>query len=143
MQLTEDYIVGLVDGEGGFTAFVRNPNTFHHVKRRVNAELRFYIKLIAIDKSILDALKDYFHCGSVYFQKDNRNNHQDCYRFEVSSRKPLQEIIILFFKKNPLRFPSKRKDFIIFCQMFDMIAAKAHLTNEGLLKLFELKQNMH
>src|SRR5689334_16120072 len=99
-MFTPDYIVGLVDGEGSFTAYVRNLADSTEKIRRVRIEPRFYIKLIERDKEILDGLKRFFQCGQVYFQKDNRKNHQQCYRYEVSNRKDLAEIIIPFFKKH-------------------------------------------
>ena len=77
-MLSKDYIVGLVDGEGSFTAYVRNLAESKEVIRRVRVEPRFYIKLVEKDKVVLDSLKEYFKCGNVYFQKDNRKNHQHC-----------------------------------------------------------------
>ena len=143
MKLSKDYIIGLVDGEGSFTAFVRNLDQSTERVRRTRIEPRFYIKLIEKDKLILDALRDYFGCGSVYFQKDTRKNHHNCYRFEVFNRKELEEIIIPFFRKNPLRFPSKRNDFEIFCELMVEIKRGEHLTESGLKKIFKLKQKMH
>ena len=45
-MLNPNYIVGLVDGEGSFTVYVRNPDEIKKVKRRTRAEPRFYLKLI-------------------------------------------------------------------------------------------------
>ncbi len=142
-MLTKDYIAGLVDGEGSFTVFVRNPDIPQNIKRRVKIEPRFYLKLIARDKKILEDLKDYFQCGNVYFQKDNRKNHQDCYRYEVANRRDLVNIIIPFFRANPLQFPSQQKDFTIFCKIMESIARKDHLTLSGQRTLLALKQTMH
>lgn len=141
-NLNPDYIIGLVDGEGSFTVYVRDPLKVS-VSRRVQVEPKFYLKLIEKDKEILYQLKQYFGCGSVYFQKDSRLNHQNCYRYEVYNRSELRNIIIPFFKKNILRFPSKKKDFVIFSKMFKMIERGEHLKESGLRKLFELKQQMH
>ncbi len=94
-----DYILGLVDGEGSFTVYIRDPDISKDVKRRVVVEPKFYIKLIERDKEILESLKQYFGCGSVYFQKDTRPNHQNCYRYEVYNRQDLEKVIIPFFKK--------------------------------------------
>ena len=143
MQITKDYIIGLVDGEGSFTAFVRNIDRPTNRRRRARIEPRFYIKLIARDKLILDGLKRYFRCGNVYFQKDSRKNHQDCYRYEVANRNDLEKIIIPFFRENQLKFPSKRHDFRIFCQLMRRIKRGEHLTPRGLRKLYQLKQLMH
>ena len=94
MQLSKDYIVALVDGEGSFTAFVRNLQNSTERIRRTRIEPRFYIKLVETDRVILDAVKGFFGCGSIYFQKDKRPNHQNCYRYEVFNRKELEDIII-------------------------------------------------
>ena len=142
-MFTKDYIVGLVDGEGSFTIYVRDPDHKKSVMRRVVVEPRFYIKLIEQDKLILEELKAYFKCGNVYIQKDARLNHQTCYRFEVANRKHLSEIIIPFFKENPPKFPTKQRDFTLFCQMMELIDKGEHLNLIGLRNLFELKQKMH
>ncbi|OGI84289.1 hypothetical protein A2903_03070 [Candidatus Nomurabacteria bacterium RIFCSPLOWO2_01_FULL_33_17] len=137
-----DYIIGLVDGEGSFTVYVRHPEKVS-LTRRVQIEPKFYLKLIEKDKEILYGLQKFFGCGSVYFQKDNRPNHQNCYRYEVYNRNELRTIIIPFFKKYILKFPSKRNDFNIFCKMFLLIDRGDHLKESGLRKLYELKQHMH
>ena len=142
-NLNPDYIVGLVDGEGSFTVYIRDPKLPRSTKRRVTVEPKFYIKLIEKDKAILDQLQQYFGCGSVYFQKDNRPNHQHCYRYEVYNRDDLLKVIIPFFKKHPLHFASKRHDFEVFCKMMTMIEKKEHLNVKGLDLLFQLKQRMH
>jgi len=142
-MLNSDYIVGLVDGEGSFTVYVRNPDLKKKVIRRVKAEPRFYLKLVEKDKDILYELKRFFGCGNVYFQKDRRKNHQDCYRYEVANREDLVKIIIPFFGKNQLKLRSKRKDFEIFRKIMGEIGKGRHLTNSGLRELYKLKQRMH
>ncbi len=142
-NLTPDYIVGLVDGEGSFTVYIRNIDIEKKVKRRVVVEPKFYIKLIEKDKNILYSLNQFFGCGSVYFQKDMRPNHQNCYRYEVYNRRDLSEVIIPFFKKYKLKFNSKRKDFEKFCLLMEMIKKESHLKESGLRKMFAIKQTMH
>lgn len=142
-NLNPDYILGVVDGEGSFTVYIRNPDISKNVKRRVVVEPKFYIKLVERDKEILEALKVFFGCGSIYFQKDTRPNHQNCYRYEVYNRQDLEKIIIPFFKKNKLKFVSKRHDFEIFCEIMAGISQGSHLKEVGLRKLFRLKQLMH
>ena len=143
MKITPDYIVGLVDGEGSFTVYIKNPDSEKDVKRRVKAEPRFYLKLIEKDKDILYKLKDYFGCGNVYFQKDKRKNHQNCYRYEVANRESLEKIIIPFFEKHQLRLASKINDFKLFCKIMKKIGKGEHLTESGLKNLYQLKQKMH
>ena len=143
MELNANYIVGLVDGEGSFTAYVKNPSSSKKVKRRTKVEPRFFLKLIEKDKKILKELKKFFGCGNVYFQRDKRANHQNCYRYEVSNRKDLQNIIVPFFQKNSLKLRSKKSDFEIFCRILEMTIKKEHLTEPGHRKIYALKQKMH
>jgi len=138
-MLNPHYVIGLVDGEGSFTVYIPTKET----KRRAKAEPRFYLKLNERDKDILYALKNFFKCGNVYFQKDRRENHQDCYRYEVANRNDLERIIIPFFRKYRLNLETKRKDFKIFCEIMRRISRGEHLTNSGLKNLYRLKQKMH
>ncbi|MBI5413457.1 LAGLIDADG family homing endonuclease [Candidatus Peregrinibacteria bacterium] len=142
-NLNPDYIVGLVDGEGSFTVYVRNLDSKSVVNRRVRFEPRFYLKLIAYDRDILYQLKRFFGCGNIYFQKDTRPNHQNCYRYEVFNRRNLLDVIIPFFKDHPLQLSSKRKDFEIFCELLERMQHGEHLHDEGLRQLLSLKQRMH
>jgi len=143
-ELDPKYIVGLVDGEGSFTVYIRNIDIIDKkVKRRVMVEPKFYLKLIEKDKDILYRLQQFFGCGSVYFQKDSRPNHQNCYRYEVYRKDDLTNIVIPFFKKHKLQLVSKRKDFDTFCILLGMINRKEHSTNDGLRKMFAIKQTMH
>ena len=138
MQLSPDYIVGLVDGEGSFT-FRLNTNP----ARRNRMEPRFYLKLRAEDKSLLEALRNFFGCGKVYIQKDSRPHHSLCFRFEVGNRSDLQKIVIPFFMKHPLRSQSKQRDFRAFREAMHIVFAGAHFTEEGIERLTAIKQIMH
>ncbi len=141
-MLSAEYIVGLTDGEGSFTVYIYDGKNTER-KRRARIEPKFYLKLVEEDKNILYQLKQHFGCGNVYFQRDKRQNHKDCYRFEVTKREDLQNIIIPFFIANPLKFMTKRRDFRIFCLIIKAINNLEHLTTSGLAKLYKLKQKMH
>ena len=122
----------------------RNRNehtTVGKIKYRKN--IWSYMVGVEKDKKILYQLKNFFGCGNVYFQKDNRPNHQNCYRYEVFRWNDLEKTIIPFFKKNKLKLESKRKDFRLFCQLFSRIIKKEHHKELGLRKLYKIKQLMH
>ena len=142
-NLDPKYVIGLVDGEGSFTVYIRDPKSKTKVKRRVTVEPKFYLKLVEEDKEILYCLQKFFGCGSVYFQKDIRPNHKNCYRYEVYRRDDILNIIIPFFRKNTLQFSSKKRDFEIFCQLMEMINNHEHLSGNGLMNMYKLKQLMH
>ena len=142
-KLDPNYIRGLVDGEGSFTVYVRNPKERAQRIRRVKVEPKFYLKLVDRDKNVLYKLKTFFGCGNVYFQRDKRKNHRDCYRYEVANRTDLVKIIIPFFKRYPPEIESKKKDFYIFCKILDLLEKKVHLSPKGWLKVYDLKTKMH
>ncbi len=142
-MLDPSYIVGLVDGEGSFTVYIRNPDDKKKVKRRVVVEPRFYIKLVERDKRIFYELMSFFRCGNVYIQRDRRTNRQNCYRYEVGKRADLENIIIPFFKKHPPFLSSKREDFAIFCKLMEGIKRRKHLFQNGLRELYKMKSKMH
>lgn len=116
LMIKPDYIIGLVDGEGSFCMHLSQNKS-----RRNKAEFRFFLKLIEDDKDILYQLKEYFGCGNVYFQKDNRPNHRNCYRYEISNRKELWNTIIPFFIEHQLKLSSKKKDFILFSKALSIV----------------------
>ncbi len=142
-MLTAEYVRGIVDGEGSFTVYVRDPHEIAERKRRVKVEPKFILKLQARDLTILEELKKFFGCGKIYSQPDARPKHQNCYRFEVFNRKELQEVIIPFFRKNPPRAPSKLKDFEAFAKIVDLLERKVHKTSDGVEKIWNLKCQMH
>ena len=140
-MLTADYVVGLVDGEGSFNVHVWTPRA--SLKRRALVELRFYLKLVDRDLPLLQELRMFFGCGKIYRQKDFRPNHNHCSRYEVFNRTELAQIIVPFFETNPLRSVSKQKDFELFKKVLKLVQQKEHFTPTGLLRIQDLKIQMH
>jgi hypothetical protein len=68
-MLSNDYIVGLVDGEGSFTVQIRPVLKNKKTQRRAIVEPKFYIKLSEKDTKILFTLKKYLKCGNVYYNE--------------------------------------------------------------------------
>lgn len=138
--VSPDYIVGLTDGEGCF--FV---NTWKSSSYKVGycIQLQFHIKMQEKDKPLLEKVKNTLGCGAIYFQKEKRTNHCQCYRYSVYSYKDILETIIPFFQQNPLQSVSKLENFEIFCQIALLVKAKEHLAESGVEKIKTLKQKMN
>ena len=101
-MLSADYIVGLTDGEGSFTVYLRPPNKKYKAKN-YRVVCHYYIKLREDDLPLLKKVKKFFNCDEIYLQRDKKPTHRDNYRFEVSNLNSLRKVIIPFFKKHPLR----------------------------------------
>ena len=97
------------------------------------------MKLRHQNKEILDELQKFFRCGKVYIQRDKRKNHTLCYRFEVQHKGDIFERIIPFFEKNMPKIPSRRRDFILFKKIGELVKQEP-LDFE---KIRFLKQQMH
>ena len=142
VKLDPNYIIGLVDGEGYFSIHARRRKQKNWILNDV--KFTFGVKLRADDgKIILNALKKFFDCGSVSFRKDTRKNFCDCYEFQVNSHREIFGKIIPFFKKYPLKFPSKRKTFEGFCKIAEMIQRREHTKNGGIEKIQKLSKKLH
>ena len=133
-MLDNNYVVGLVDGEGSFDVRI-NPDK----NGRAKVEVKFSLKLRYQDKEILDELKDFFECGNVYIQRDSRKNHTLCYRFEVQNKDEIVEKIIPFFEKNSPRIASRKRDF----ELFKEIVRLAFLEPLDFETIQRLKSMMH
>src|SRR3989344_3334428 len=79
-MVSNEYVVGLTDGEGCF-----------------------HIKMQEQDRPLLEKVKNTLKCGKVYFQKEVRVNHCQCYRYSVSSQQDISNTIIPFFLKYKLQ----------------------------------------
>lgn len=138
--ISKDYIVGLTDGEGCFYVNVGNMPSY---RSGVRIQLHFYIKMQEKDKPLLEGVRDILRCGAVYFQKEKRKNHCQCYRYTVSSQRDILKYIIPFFEKNPLQSASKQKSFKAFCMIAKKVNDKKHLTKKGIQEIKQLKSMMN
>lgn len=138
------WITGFVDGEGCFSiGFVRQPD--RQEKNRVRRGYKtgyqvfheFSVTQGAKSKSSLVEVQKFFGIGNIYLNKRYDNHKEHLYRYTVRRRSDLLNIIIPFFRLNPLR-TSKRYDFEKFAQCVEIVSRKEHLTKEGIVKIAEI-----
>ena len=136
-----NWIVGFVDGEGCFSVSVFRNRTS---KNGFQVMPEFVVTQGAKSLNVLEEIKTFFNCGSIFVNRRHDNHKENIYRFCVRSIKDLDQIIIPFFNENPLK-TSKKNDFTLFCKIVKMMIKRHHLTLEGLNKIRELKnpQRLH
>lgn len=145
-MLSADYIVGLTDGEGSFSVFLHPPHKIgNSYTQYYRVECHYYIKLREDELPLLEKVKKFFNCGSIYLQKDKRPNHRHCYRFEISSYQKISEVVIPFFRKHRLHGVNRKNDFGLFCKIFKIATERKgkHLIDKELKRIRELKSQMH
>ena len=138
--VTADYVVGITDGEGCFYVNLGKSSAY---KSGWRVQMHFHLKLQETDRELLEKICNTLDCGKVYFQKEQRKNHTQCYRYSVSAWKDIESKVIPFFQKHRLQTASKSKSFIIFCQIADLVRRDKHLTVEGIEMIRTLKQSMN
>lgn len=97
-NLNAQWIVGFVDGEGCFNLDV---HTKKDMRWGLQMQPEFTVVQNEIDIQILHALKEYFQCGSVGLNRQDKSGKR--YHFRVKSVKDLNEKIIPFFEKHTLK----------------------------------------
>src|ERR1700733_7140276 len=97
---SQGWIVRFVDGEGCFSCPIfRNRVT----KTRWQVQPSFTVVQSASSREVLEELARFFDCGKVYVNRRHDNHREDLYRYYVSRFAHLRDVIVPFFKENPLR----------------------------------------
>lgn len=132
MDLSPDWVVGFVDGEGCFYVGI-NPQPEMTLGYQVLPEFR--VVQHERDIQVLYALKQFFRCGTV------RRNREDRYELRIRKLSCLQEMVA-FFERHPLK-TKKNVDFIKFARVVRLMAEGRHLTPEGLMQVIEIALSMN
>jgi hypothetical protein len=133
MKLDAQWITGFVDGEGSFHVGF-NPHKEMTAGFQVLPE--FTVVQHGRDVQVLHALKSHFRCGVV------RVNHGDWMAYRVRGQQDLNERIVPFFVKYPLK-TKKNVDFIKFRHVLQLMEAGVHLTAEGVEEIRKIAAQMN
>ena len=132
MDLSPEWVVGFVDGEGCFYVGI-NPHPEMSTGFQVLPEFR--VVQHQRDMQVLYALKRFFRCGVV------RRNREE--RFELRIRKlACLEDVVSFFERHPLK-TKKQADFKKFARVIRLMKEKRHLSEDGLIQIIEITLTMN
>ena len=139
------WVIGFVDGEGCFSiGFIRQPDRINRKGYRTGYQVAHEFAVTQGAKSIscLHELHEFFGVGQVIVNNRYDNHKEHLYRYVVRKRKDLLEVVIPFFRQNPMH-SSKQKDFEKFAQCVELIESGRHLTPSGLIEIIEIAQTMN
>jgi hypothetical protein len=146
-RLTEfrGWVVGFVDGEGCFSIGVvrqhdRPGRRGYATGYQVSHE--FAVTQGAQSVRCLHELCDFFGVGQVLENRRYDNHREHVHRYVVQRRRELEETIIPFFRRHPMR-SSKQQNFEKFARCVEMISAGRHKTVDGLIEILEITQTMN
>jgi LAGLIDADG endonuclease len=132
-RLDAHWVVGFVDGEGCFFVGI-NPHPDMTSQFQVLPE--FTVVQHERDVQLLHALKAFFGCGVV------RRNHAERMAFRVRRVEHLNDNVIPFFEKHPLK-SKKHLDFLKFRDVLRLMQEGAHLTPDGIAKIRVIASRMN
>jgi LAGLIDADG DNA endonuclease family protein len=132
MDLSPDWVVGFVDGEGCFFVGIqRNPST--KIGFQVIPEFR--VVQHSRDLDVLHGLKRFFGFGRVC------RNHGDRYEFRVRRLEQLR-VVAQFFGEHRLK-TKKRVDADKFSDVLRMMGEGRHLSTQGVRDIAQLAASMN
>jgi len=132
MELSPEWVVGFVDGEGCFFIGVQRSSTVK-IGFQVIPEFRVVQHMRDID--ILHALKRFFGFGRVC------RNHDDRWEYRVRRLEQVREIA-RFFSEHQLK-TKKRIDARKFAEVLRLMDEGRHLTDPGLKEIVKLAASMN
>jgi LAGLIDADG DNA endonuclease family protein len=137
--LTNDWLVGFVDGEGCFSVPIfRNRST----SLGWQVQPAFAVVQGASSREVLDAMVPFFGCGKVYINRRRDNHREHLCRYYVSRFGDLRDVIVPFFQDHSLR-TAKRDNFVKFAEVVALMDLRRHLTVPGLIEIAEIAQTMN
>jgi len=126
-------MAGFTSGEGSF--FVNIFKSSHH-KVGFQIRLEFEIAQHIRDELLMLSFTKFFGCGII------SRYSKDMVKFRCTKFSDISTKIIPFFKEY-LPEGNKIKDFQDFCKVAELFENNAHLTEEGLNQIREIKARMN
>ncbi len=126
------YFAGFVDGEGSFHLTFRRRQDY-----KLPWKVSLCLNVSQKDKVILALLKRHLQCGEIRYKSD------DVWMYEVNNLNAIRANVIPFFRRFGFLSAKKKRDFAIFQQMAELMAAGAHLSREGIESLLKLRRSMN
>jgi hypothetical protein len=115
--LTNDWLVGFVDGEGCFSCPIYRQRS---MRLGWQVQPSFVVVQGASSKGVLERMVSFFGCGQVSRNRRHDNHREDLYRYYVCRFADLRDRIVPFFNANPLQ-TSKRDNFDKFADIIARI----------------------
>jgi hypothetical protein len=132
LALHPSWVAGFTSGDGTFIVSIRRSKA---LKVGARVSIIFGITQHIRDELLLKSLVNFFLCGQAY-------SYESHTEFKSQSFIDNYEKILPFFRKYPI-LGVKSRDFEDWGKVAEMIKTKAHLTNEGLDQIRQIKAGMN
>ncbi len=151
-MLSEDYILGLVEGEGCFSIGLVKANEKRREKTKKKNKVKyplifrpiafFKINMLEKDMKILEGVKNSLKVGKIRIaQNEKYPTHNPAGEFYVVSPKEIDKVRGFFRRQTFVG--TKGKDFELWDKCIDLIRAKKRLMREDIKEIALLRDKMN
>ena len=133
IEIHPQWLCGFVDGDGSFHGIVRKQNDY-----KSSFQVTAVFDLAQKNTSFTE---EDFKKINLYFLENKAvlSRVKNMYHLKIVSIKTHQNLVIPFFSKHKLQ-SRKYLDFLIYCEMCNLILSKSHLTAKGIHKFLLYRQ---
>ena len=152
-MISDDYIMGFVEGEGCFSIGIgkyidRKPRKTKTKAKWKKASIgirvspSFRITAVEDENEVLYVIKEKLGVGRIYTQsRKNTITSRPVSHYYVQTMTELDKIIDFF--KDKIFYTSKGNSFQFWVKCINLIKSGKHLTKEGLLEICEIRDKMN
>ena len=126
------YLAGFADGEGSFNLSFRKRKDY-----AMPWKISLCFNVSQRDKVILALYKRHLRCGTL------RQRQDGVWYYEVNNFTAITENVIPFFKRFGFLSAKKKRDFLKFKQLADLIGGGDHLNEEGIRTILSIRKGMN
>lgn len=126
------YIAGFVDGEGSFNVSLRK-RPDHTMGWQVVPTFNVSQR----DVTILVLMKKTLGCGRFVTRRDG------VHYYIVQNPTAIKERVIPFFTRFKFLSSSKKRNFMLFRQIIELMNEKGHLTSNGLMNIVQIREMLN
>lgn len=139
LKISDDYLIGFVEGEGMF--YVGVVPARGTSRNKSGWQIIYFLKVSQNPKGkiVLDYFKKRLGCGYLKANA-NSNSRDNTLAYVVRDLPSIRDKIIPFFDNKLI---VKKNDFIKFKKVIELVSEKKHLTKQGLVKIIDLAYSMN
>ncbi len=126
------YLAGFTDGEGSFNLSFRKRKDYS-----MPWKVSLCFNVSQKDKVILTLYKRHLKCGTL------RSREDGVWYYEVNNFTAIQDNVIPFFKRFGFLSAKKKRDFVKFMQIAELIADGKHLEKVGIKRILDIRKTMN
>ena len=127
-----NYLAGFADGEGSFNLSFRKRRDYS-----MPWKISLCFNVSQKDKVILALYKRHMRCGTL------RGRPDGVWYYEVNNFTAIQENVIPFFDRFTFLSAKKKRDFLKFKEIAQLIAEGRHLKENGIRQILEIRKTMN